>query len=144
MKNNRFLRNAIVRLALLNAPAVTVGWLLSSLAVMADNLGIGSSSRSPVVGECGDLGRVVFVGNQTFGAETLRRALEFDLDSAIAIQPDVKMSDCLHTLELRLRAGYELAGFPETEVHAEADTGARRIVLRIAEGRRCYCGNVRV
>jgi hypothetical protein len=102
------------------------------------------SSSAALVGDCGDLGRVVFLGNQAFGAEALRRGLEFDLDSAIAIQPDASMSDCLHTLELRLRAGYELAGFPETEVHAEADTGARRILLRIAEGRRCYCGKVRV
>jgi hypothetical protein len=112
--------------------------------VAAAGLDIGSDSRTPVVGELGNLSRAVFIGNQTFVDDTLRRGLRADLDCVIAIQPGVRLDECLRTLESRVRAGYQHAGFPDAAVRAETDAAARRIVLRITEGSRFLCGQVRV
>lgn len=145
MKESHICWNAKERRVRMSVAALA-GLLLCSahLAMAADDLMPGFSSQDQVVGECGDLGRAIFAGNETFGAETLRWGLCTDLDSVIASQPEASLDDCLRTLERRLCAGYAHAGFPETVVHAEVDSAARRIVLRVAEGPRFYCGKVRV
>ena len=112
--------------------------------VAAAGLDIGSDFHTPVVGELGGLSRAVFIGNQTFAADALRQGLRADLDCVIAIQPSAGLEECLRTLESRMRAGYQHAGFPDATVRAESDAAARRIVLRITEGPRFLCGQVRV
>jgi len=126
--------------------AALAGLLLiwAHLAVAAGGLDPGISSQDQLVGGCGDLGRAVFMGNEVFGPETLRWGLYTDLDSVIATQAEVSLNECLRTLERRLAAGYAHAGFPNTVIHAELDPAACRIMLRIAEGPRFYCGKVRV
>jgi hypothetical protein len=112
--------------------------------IAAADFDIGSDSKTPIVGGLGDLSRVGFIGNQTFAADTLRQGLRADLDCVIAIQPSVRLDECLRTLESRLLAGYHHAGFPDAAVRAESDAAARRIVLRITEGPQFLCGQVRV
>ena len=125
---------------------ISTAAMLLALAgnVAAAGLDIESDFHAPVVGELSDLSRAIFVGNQAFTADALRRGLRADLDCVIAIQPSVRLDECLRTLESRMLAGYQHAGFPDAAVRAENDAAARHIILRIAEGPRFLCGQVRV
>jgi hypothetical protein len=133
-----------------NFTKTSAATLWSSVLLLAHSVGVAAgfdlnlTSSATTVGEYGNLSRVSFVGNKTFGEDALRRSLRSDLDSVIVIQPDAALDECLRTLERRLRTGYQHAGFPEAEVRAETDSVSRRIVLRIAEGPRFFCGGVRV
>jgi hypothetical protein len=60
--------------------------LLAHSVGVAASLDLDLASRAPAVGEYGNLSRVSFVGNRTFGEEALRRSLRADLDSVNGVR----------------------------------------------------------
>lgn len=107
--------------------------LLFAQTVLAD---------SPTVGDLGDIDRIQFVGNETFGSAELRSALGFDLDVLAAGHPQASLDHLLKLVESRVLDGYLHMGFPEATVSAECDERRPAIVVTIQEGPRFRCGKM--
>jgi hypothetical protein len=99
---------------------------------------------TPRVGEFYDLQRIVFEGNKTFPAETLRQALKDTLDFFEISNPLAPRDAYLEAIERKLLLGYQHNGFPEAHIEARHDAKAARILVTVAEGPRYVCGGVKV
>ena len=103
-----------------------------------------TTPNDALVGNRGELARITFTGQETFSEAALRRSLKFNLDFLLAEQPQAPLNDCLRLLERLVRAGYQHAGFADATVAAAISPDTGRIVVRVKEGPRLYCGSVRV
>ncbi len=105
-----------------------------------------SSARAaaPVVGELGRTERIEFVGQRQFALEILQRALDDDLDFLLAADPSAPLNEYLETINKRLLAGYQRAGFADAKIEAGADLERRRVVVSISEVRRYLAGPIRL
>lgn len=97
-----------------------------------------------LVGELGRPAALVCEGNRTFSKETLLDALQAHLDYHIAAHPAAPLAEYTALLERKLLLGYRRAGFPEASVRVGAEPAARRLVLRVEEGPRYRCGDLRL
>ena len=93
------------------------------------------------VGELGQLAKIQFTGQRAYSEAALRSSLRYELDFLLAAEPEAPLADCLQTLERLLRAGYQHAGYADAEIQV---TATNQIVVRIQEGPRLRCGDVRV
>lgn len=103
-----------------------------------------AGTAAPVVGDLGKTERIEFVGLRHFPPKTLQKALDDDLDFLLAADPSAPLDEYLKTINTRLRAGYQRAGFPFAQIEAGADLERRRVVVSITEGRRYLAGPIRL
>ncbi len=116
-------------------------WLL----VSAMNLGAGEVLPEPErVGDLGGEASLAFEGNQTFSQINILRALGMTLDFHAQSHPSAPLADYLAWLQQKTLRGYQQAGFAKAGVTVKADRQAQRIRVRITEGPRFVCGEVRV
>ena len=96
------------------------------------------------VGELGSPSRVVFDGAEAFPSDSLRAGLEFAPEFLDVSHPHAPLGPYLEWIEAKMRLGYRQGGFPETQIGAQHDKKAARIVVKVAEGPRYMCGAVKV
>lgn len=122
---------------------------MSRLLLIAALLAASPALRAQeFVADMGSLEALHFEGAKSFTPEALRKGLQSDLDFLLAAHPAASLHDYLRTIKKRLTEGYLRAGFPEvvvstTDTDNGTDTG-RRIVVKISEGPRFMCGDIRV
>jgi hypothetical protein len=97
-----------------------------------------------LVKELGSPEALQFEGAKTFPTQALRKGLRWDLDFLLAAHPAAPLKDYLEVIERRLTRGYNHNGFPDARATARVDSGARQIILKVSEGRRYTCGDIRV
>lgn len=102
-------------------------------AQVADELRIGALGRTEAIEPS---------GNATFSAESIRRALRYDLRYQKSADPSGSLRAFTALVENLVGLGYLHGGFPAVTVHAEPDQ--TRIRLQIVEGRQYRCGAVRI
>jgi hypothetical protein len=133
-------------------PARRSPWTVVALLTLSLNYALGASEQAAppqtpaetLVGETGRLGLIQFEGNQTFNREQLLTALKFDFEVQLAAHPREPLSNYLAALEKKVRAGYRREGFPEASVQAVLGTNTGAILLRVVEGPRFHCGQLRI
>ena len=91
-----------------------------------------------------DLDRVVFTGVESFDAADIRRVLAYDFNTILAGHPGADLQHFVETLEKQIAAGYRHAGFPDAAIRAVANEGLHRIEVRVIEGPRYRCGDLKV
>ena len=98
------------------------------------------------VGVLGSTRKLVFDGNATFPAETLRRELAADVPFVLASHPAAELAAFLPAIETSLRSGYLNAGFPDAKVVATHDAvrDGGCVVVKIVEGRRFKMGEIQI
>jgi ankyrin repeat protein len=99
---------------------------------------------TPRVGDFYNLQRVVFEGTNTFSDKALREALKSAWGFAEATHPLAPLDELLEAIQRKLLTGYQHEGFPEAQVAARHDAKAGRIVVKVVEGPRYLCGEVKV
>lgn len=97
-----------------------------------------------LVREHGDLSRLEITGCRTFTADSIRRALEANLELLPAARPLAPLTTFERTLQRLIEEGYRSAGFPDVRVSAAWDEQRSAVVVQIEEGARLRCGEVRV
>lgn len=118
--------------------------LLLLLAARPDAFAAGASARYVV----GDLSRddaLVFEGLHAFDRNEILSALAPQLDYQLAAHPDAPVNFYLETLKKMILAGYQHRGFPQAIVSARvSNDNAHHIVVRVIEGPRSICGEIKV
>ncbi len=98
----------------------------------------------PAVKNLGDPKLFVFEGVTSYAPETIRHALNSDLEFLKASRPEQPLSEFLKIIEQGLRTGYRRCGFANARIEARHDRSRGRVVIRIDEGQRFRCGEVQV
>ena len=96
------------------------------------------------VGEFDEPEKLVFEGIQTFTAEQIRSGLMADSDFVLAAHYKNQLSEYLKTVQEKVLLGYKNNGFPDTQVAVNLDENAKKIIVKVIEGPRYYCGNVMI
>jgi hypothetical protein len=120
---------------LLISPMLLVGLALAPLAYAAP-ADDDEAVRDPQ--------NIIFEGATSFDAESLRKRLALDIDIQVAGHPKNPLPNYLKHVEEVLVAGYRTSGFPKARAEARFDTKQRRVIVRIHEGQRYCCSEVRV
>jgi non-specific serine/threonine protein kinase/serine/threonine-protein kinase len=103
-----------------------------------------NSGNMGLVGDYDDLNKVKFEGLRTFTVEEVRDALITDKDVILASHHKASLSIYLKTLKDRVLAGYKHNGFPDAKVNVSLDPQIQTIVVRVIEGPRYFCGDIKV
>ncbi len=118
--------------------------LLLLLASQPDAFAAGA----PACYVVGDLSRddaLVFEGLHAFDRNEILSALAAQLDYQLAAHPDAPVSVYLETLKKLVLAGYQHSGFPLATVSARvSNDNAHHVIVRVIEGPRSTCGEIRV
>ena len=85
-----------------------------------------------------------FTGNASFTSTNIRQALIAHARFLTASQPGASLEEFLNTIQEELVSGYQRNGFPEARVELDPTPTTERIAVRIYEGPRFLCRNVRV
>jgi TPR repeat protein len=96
------------------------------------------------VGTLGDVRRFVVEGAKTFTAERLLRGLQRSADFFEVSHPLALQDAFLEAVEKKLQLGYQHAGFPEAQITVRAIPKAGEVQVKVAEGPRYVCGEVKV
>ena len=96
------------------------------------------------VGEWGDPAKLVFKGLETFTAEQLRDGLLRNPDFLLASHPLARLPEYLETVQEKIQAGYQQAGFPDVKVKAELEEEKKEVLVEVAEGPRYFQREVQV
>lgn len=116
-----------------------------ALEIATTNAGAGeASSGSERVGGWGGEAGLVFEGNQTFSREGILRTLGMSLEFHVRSHPSAPLAEYLEWIEQTMLRGYQNRGFAKASVTAHADRQEQRIRVRIVEGPRFLCGDIRV
>jgi len=99
---------------------------------------------SELVGELGNPEVIVFEGLRTYDRNEVLIGLRQRLDFHLASHPAGSLTNYLSTLEHMIRAGYQRGGFLEATATAGIHPNAQQVLLRVKEGPRYTCGDVRV
>jgi tetratricopeptide (TPR) repeat protein len=117
---------------------------LSPAPGASEEAALPKASAEASVGEAGRLGIIQFEGNEAFDREQLLSALRFDFEVQAAAHPLAPLTAYIAMLEKKILAGYHREGFPEATVHSVLATNASSIRIRVVEGPRFSCGQLRV
>lgn len=135
------MRMARIKVAGLRAPSWWVVLLaFATLARAADPFPPATEN----VGELGQGARLVFDGNQTFSRENFLGTLTATLEFHARSHPGAPLAEFLNWIEQTLRRGYQRAGFAKASLSVTADRAAQHVRVRITEGPRFQCGDVRI
>jgi hypothetical protein len=88
--------------------------------------------------------RIAFEGIEAFELQQVREILAIDFDLWVAAHPKNKLPNYLKAIEEVLGGGYRRCGFPRAEIQASYHERLQRIGVRVVEGVRYRCGDVRV
>ncbi|MBN1417565.1 MAG: hypothetical protein JXP34_02250, partial [Planctomycetes bacterium] len=121
-----------------------IGRLLAIFLTLCPRSGFAASVTGPPVGDLGDASRWEIEGAKTFSALEIRRGLLRDFDVQLASHPFAPKDALVSVLREMILEGYLHAGFPDIRVEASADDPASRIDVRIDEGPRLRCGEIRI
>lgn len=102
------------------------------------------ASSPQLVGDWGRTERLLFEGIQSYSKEEILTVLTFRLDFQLAAHPAGPLTNYLHTLQQMVLAGYRRGGFPDATVATSLDLPTQRLVVRVQEGSRYTCGDIRV
>lgn len=91
-----------------------------------------------------DMDQLVFFGVEAFDVAEVRGALEGDFELLLAAHPRNDLLPYLAKLQETVRNGYWRSGFPEAVVNVTRDAAGHRFQVRVQEGPRYRCGDVRV
>jgi hypothetical protein len=121
--------------------ACALFWLAALLSATHADDRIPAGDTTPC-----NLQKLVTEGMKSFDPEQVRQALRECrvLSDAADPGPDFSLTRYAVILRRSVAAGYAHAGFAEATVRVRLDEGAKRFVVRIAEGNRYCCGDVRV
>ena len=97
-----------------------------------------------LVGELGEPARLSFEGIKTFTPKKIRNGLMVNPDFLLASHPAAPFSKYLEAVQKKVRAGYQHNGFPEVQVTTRFDKSTGKIAVKVVEGPRYICGDVRV
>ena len=113
-----------------------------------------SPSRSDATGyapyrpECvdayGDPQRLVIEGTATFSAAAIAEELKTDFDVLVAAHPFAVLEEYCSTLQEKVAAGYQHAGFPDVQVAGRVNRNLIRVELTVEEGPRYTIGDVQI
>ncbi len=87
---------------------------------------------------------LVFEGVKSFDVKELRDTLSRDVDVVAAERPHVAPEFFLKAVERTLTLGYQHSGFRDVRVKASYEQDSNRTVVRIQEGHRHVCGEVKI
>lgn len=97
-----------------------------------------------LVGDLGDPSRLGFAGLETFSSDAIRQALVWQLDFHLAAHPAAPLAEYLQSIQTLVLAGYRHGGFPEAKVTANLDDKGSNIVVKVTQGPRYLCGDIKV
>lgn len=97
-----------------------------------------------LVGELGEPARLSFEGIKTFTPKKIRDGLMVNPDFLLASHPAAPFSRYLEAVQKNVQIGYKHNGFPEVRVTTTFDKSAGKIAVKVVEGPRYICGDVRV
>ncbi|HEY4308426.1 MAG TPA: hypothetical protein VGN12_03150 [Pirellulales bacterium] len=121
------------------------GLLLLALPAFADDkLPSAAAPDVEAVGLWADVDRVTVTGAHTFRPEQIRKALRTDLEFQVAGSVTALLAPLPGVIARRVRAGYQLEGFPRADVTAHLQREKSQIELSIEEGPRFTCGALRI
>ena len=126
-----------------NLAAVVCALALATLSA-AEPARSSSEAAGASLGERGEVDRIEFEGGATFDRDAVRNALAQNPGFLLAAHPQAPLAAFLETLQQKVLAGYQQNGFPNAEVSAALDSVTGRIRVRVTEGARYRCGDVRV
>jgi hypothetical protein len=91
-----------------------------------------------------NIDHLVFEGLQSFDVKELRDTLSRDVDVVAAERSHVAPESFLKAVERTLTLGYQHSGFRDVSVNASYEQDGNRTVVRIQEGQRQLCGEVKI
>src|SRR5262245_22552995 len=89
-----------------------------------------------------DIDRLVFEGVDSIPTHVVKNVLRCDFEIVQAAHPDAAQSTFLRAVETTLLLAYRHSGFRDAQVTAQYDEQQQRIVIRVIEGPRHWCGGV--
>jgi tetratricopeptide (TPR) repeat protein len=101
-------------------------------------------AKPEAVGDMGGEARLVLEGNQTYSRNNIVKVLGGTLEFHVQSHPSAPLADYLAWIEKMVSRGYQHDGFAKVAVTVKADRAARQIRVRITEGPRFLCGEVKV
>ncbi len=121
--------------------AIAVGWLLPPAAFAGD---VRPPTEAPLVAAWSDPDRLAISGAKAFTRDEILFGLAADIDVQLAASRQSSSAEYMCALQDRIQAGYEHAGFGNVRVNCNADADSDKILVRIDEGPRYLCGDIRV
>jgi len=119
--------------------------LLLVLLVAWTNALAGATQMADVVGDRSRNEALSFEGLRAINRNEILSALALHLDYQLAAHPDAPLDVYLNTLKKLILDGYQHSGFPLATVSAHLDAAnTQHIVVRVFEGPRFRCGEVKV
>ena len=97
-----------------------------------------------LVGRYGDLSSMEIQAAETFSAEEIRSGLLRDGESLVAAHRLAPLVELPLTIEERLTAGYQRAGFANAKVTVGLDSEKTRLMATVSEGPRYFNGDIRI
>ncbi|HEY2412785.1 MAG TPA: POTRA domain-containing protein [Pirellulaceae bacterium] len=88
--------------------------------------------------------QIVFEGAEKIAVNDIQMALRTDFDTILAGHPESSLPGYLRAIEATTLLGYSHSGFSAAKATAEFDEQQQRIVVRVAEGPRHNCSDVRI
>ena len=104
----------------------------------------GDEAPADLVGKRGDPAKFVFEGEKTFTASQIAHSLKCDPYFLGASRRESSLATLFETTIARIRAGYSHEGFPDAKVEMAIGPDGEVILVKIAEGERYICGDVRI
>jgi len=102
-------------------------------------------SAGYVVGDLSRSDALIFEGLQAVHREEIINALASQHEYQLAAHPAAPVRVYLDTLKHSILAGYQHSGFPLAMVSARvSDDGAHHVIVRVLEGPRFRCGEIKV
>jgi TPR repeat protein len=98
----------------------------------------------PLVGSLGRKEALAFEGNKTFSKSEILAGLTWHIDFLVAAHPLAPLGEYTELVQNMVRAGYRREGFPEAAVAVAVSPNGQRITVKITEGPRFVCGDIKV
>jgi hypothetical protein len=91
-----------------------------------------------------EVDRLIFEGQEAFQTRDLCDVLRGDFDVARAAHPRTDLPQYLRAIQRTLLTAYQHSGFGAASVAAAYDESREKIVVRVKEGPRHRCGDIRI
>lgn len=114
-----------------------LGWLVAAVLVVS-----GRQIKAAEPAGIREPEKFIFEGVVQVAEKDVRAALSKDFDVILAGHPDGELAGYLRAIEASLQLGYQHSGFPQAKIEAEYDPPMEKIVVRVEEGPRFFCGDI--
>lgn len=121
-----------------------VVFILIAAGIVSNSVQGAETNDMPRVGSLREFNRFIFEGDATFPAQNLWMGLNSTFDFPELSHPLAPRDAFLAAIESHLRLGYLHCGFPDAQIAANYDARTDRVMVRIKEGTRYFCGPVEV